>query len=88
MAKSKIRTPWFYRVRGTKFMPASLLGWIVLAACMAAMVSGVSAAGLKLLQGELMGAAISTGAAMVGLAFLGWATQTRTVKHPQSRWID
>ena len=80
--------PWFWRIRGTKYFPASAAGWLVLMVCLSGMVCGLLMVwfGWRAQNGILMLA--GTGLAAGDLGLLAWACANRSEKHPESRWVD
>ena len=80
--------PWFWRVRGTKFIPASAMGWGVLLVCLVLIIGGINLAVFSLLKGGVFPALGGAVAGLSGLGGLMLATAKRSAKHPKSRWRD
>jgi len=80
--------PLFWRIRGTKYMPAGWTGSLVLIACLSAMISGLTFAALNALDGQWLPVPLGIALAGAGLLTLIWACANRAQKHPKSRWRD
>lgn len=80
--------PWFWRIRGTKYMPAGWTGSLVLIACLTAMIGGINIAALNALAGQWLPVPLGIALAGAGLLTLIWACANRAHKHPKSRWRD
>ncbi|MEM1036666.1 MAG: hypothetical protein AAGI14_07890 [Pseudomonadota bacterium] len=80
--------PWFWRVRGTKYMPAGWTGGVILLACLLSIIIGMNVAALNALSGQWMPVPFGIALAGLGLLSLMWACANRSLKHPRGRWRD
>lgn len=88
MGEGPVLKPWYWRVRRTKYVPASAVGWLAFTASMVAMIGGISLTAFSALNAYLVTFLAGLVLAAAGFALLVWGTRSRAKPHPRSRWQD